>query len=266
MEYYKSPEKKHRTPLASPPSRIVLRPVVSKKRPTKPRISIQNSFSNPTSSISLMIKNPLSSPKCDANIDSYKELSEISTKMTNFTGKVKNIPNDDKKFQIEFKFYLEILNRISKQVHPFHKIIEEITKNLSKYINTPVVKTDEDYQEINEKLIKKLEVLSSENIEFYKKNEELKKEIGIIKKGILFSEDSHAIEKLLKELAVKSEYISKCNNEINEYKFREYQFLKKTDSVKEAKTMMNATMNATIKRSQSIKIVPKLLFAKGNIS
>ena len=243
-------------------SKLNAKPMVTKKRSTNSRkgthinTRITSSASNLTINCSLLNNTLLAPNKCE------KDIVEIEQQLNLFVAKHDNIHADEKKFQIELKFYLDILSKIRILINPYDNIIKLIVKNLSKYTEPSIFKTDEDFKVQNEKLLNKLEVLSSENIEYYKKNEELRKEMSLMKKTIVYSDTQRAIELLLKELSAKSEHIRKCNNEIQEYKLREYQILKRVEKNSQSNLAFEAGLNrkAACHRSQSIKIIPRFSF------
>ena len=243
-------------------SKLKAKPLITKKRSSNSRISmlcnprISSSTSNLTLNYSSLSPNLLVPNPCD------NDIIEIEQQLNFFVAKLDFIHIDEKKFQTELKFYLEMLSRIQNYIRPYDYVINVIVKNLSKYITASIFKTDEDFKVQNEKLLNKLEALSLENIEYYKKNEELKKEVTLMKRTIVYSDTQRAVEVLLKELSAKSEYISKCNNEIQEYKQREYQILKRIERNDQTNLTFETGLSKrnACNRSQSIKVIPRISF------
>ena len=201
---------------------------------------------------------------------SDKDFSELKLKFDRFMKKI-NGQKDEQKLSIELKYYASILSTLGNLIKPFGMMLKMIADNLNKYIEVFDNKSKDDYKMLNDKLMHKLEVLSAENIEFYKKNEELKKELVLLKKTIVYNDAHFAIENLLKELTVKSDYITKCNNEIQEYKIREYDLMRRLESNKELFIRSNKRMSTQgaqnpIVRSQSIMSIPRISLGQNDSS
>lgn len=177
----------------------------------------------------------------------------------------KNMTNEDKVLRSEYMYFLETLRKMCEMVKPYDKILEKIIEGLGKYASMINLKPSDDCKDTNEKLMQKLKVLSAENIEFYKKNEDLKKELILVRKTVVYNETHFAIENLIKELSVKSDYISRCNKEINEYKARELHLLKllgNRNTLMSPETVMDIGKRPGefCKRSESIKNIPLICF------
>ncbi|OMJ76756.1 hypothetical protein SteCoe_23818 [Stentor coeruleus] len=198
-----------------------------------------------------------------------EKADKIESKMNEHLKSFKNMTNDDKKLRSEYAYFLEMLRKMCELVKPYDKILEKIVDGLGKYGTMINMKPSDDCRDANEKLMQKLKVLSAENIEFYKKNEDLKKELSLVRKTVVYNETHFAIENLLKELSVKSDYISRSNKEINEYKARELHLLKLLGN----RGMMSPDIVIDIgkrsdefcKRSQSIKSIPLICFKADNV-
>ncbi|OMJ86617.1 hypothetical protein SteCoe_11832 [Stentor coeruleus] len=260
--------------LLSPPQALQSknRIIVIKKRASKVVHSLQSTswLSNTSSAQSLIIENPHKiHDKSFGLLEKHDSIEKLEQNLKDFLKTLEKLPNQGKKLKSEFKYYIETLKNLSKILEPYDKLIEKIALGLEKYIKIIAEKSSDDYKAINEKLMQKLQVLSSENIDFYKKNEELKKELSLVRKTVVFNEAHFAIESLLKELSVKSDYISKCNKEINEYKAREIQILKMLENRNllspDIGNESSSRDKKLCKRSQSIKNIPLISFKVGKI-
>lgn len=243
------------------------RRIIIKKRASKVVHSLQSTswLSNTSSAQSLIIENPHKiSDKSFSSFEKHDSIEKLEQNLKDFLKALEKLPNKDKKLKSEFKLYLETLKNLSKILEPYDKLLGKIAIGLEKYLSIIAEKSADDYKAINEKLMQKLQVLSSENIEFYKKNEELKKELSLVRKTVIYNEAHFAIESLLKELSVKSDYISKCNKEINEYKAREIQILKMLENRNllspDIGNESSSRDKKMCKRSQSIKNIPLISF------
>lgn len=244
------------------------RQLIVKKRASKIINPLQTHswISSTSSAPSLIIEKPEKKLKISFNSNIERDNYEtVETRMLDFLKSLDKVPNEEKRLKSEFKFYVETLKKICKSLTPYDKIIEKVIEGLSKYLAVMNFKTSDDFRAINEKLMQKLKVLSAENIEFYKKNEDLKKELILVRKTVVYNETHYAIESLLKELSVKSDYISKCNNEINEYKIRELQLLKRLENRNmmaspDSANELSTRAEKICKRSQSIKNIPLIKF------
>ena len=215
----------------------------------KPKIPVVRHSLLNTSLSSLSCSQHLS-PFANSNANSHENAYvELKSKLDIFL-KGLELRNFENTFKIELKYYADLLMNLSSLVTPYGKILSIIALNISKiFFEVDKIKENE-YKSSNEKLLKKLETLSGENIEFYRKNQELKKELSLLRKSITFNESHATVETLMREIAVKSEYITKYTQQINEYKIREYDLLKRTEGRPEL---------SQVKRSQSIKYIPRLL-------
>ena len=139
------------------------------------------------------------------HISEDEKILQINESFNKFIEDLQKIPNENQKFLAEYKFYTELLSKISSNFKPFCEILSTISCNLSKHFHNINLKQAEDYKQQNKKLIQKLKTLSEENIEFLKKNENLKNEISLIKKSIVYNE-TQSIENLVQELIAKNNY------------------------------------------------------------
>ncbi|OMJ95078.1 hypothetical protein SteCoe_1617 [Stentor coeruleus] len=244
------------------------RQLIVKKRASKNINPLQTHswISSTSSAPSLIIEKHKKKQKIPFNLTlEHDNYEVIETRMLDFLKNLEKVPNEEKRLKSEFKFYVETLKKICKSLAPYDKVIEKVIEGLSKYLTVMNFKTSDDFKAVNEKLMQKLKLLSAENIEFYKKNEDLKKELILVRKTVVYNETHYAIESLLKELSVKSDYISKCNNEINEYKIRELQLLKRLENRNmlvspDSANELSTRAEKICKRSQSIKNIPLISF------
>jgi hypothetical protein len=203
--------------------------------------------------------------------DFYSECSILQHSLNEFIKNRNTVLNLQEKFVTELKFYIKIIKRLSQVCQPHNTIFETIATGLQEYANVSIFISNPELKQINDSLKDKLNKLSSENIEFYKKIQELQKEMTLVKKSMAYHEKSYVVESLLKEIAVKSDYISKCNNEINEYKAREVELMKKIETrvntpIPKEFSIDFSSKRDYFRRSQTIKSIPKLSFITDSIN
>ena len=236
--------------------------ITCKKKQVNPRVSLKPLLSSVISSTENLISdyslnNSLILPQTPIQ---DKEYLELKLKFDEFLKQISN-EKDENRFSTELKCYTCIILSIGNIIKPYGIILKTIAENLNKYIENYDHKSNVEYKIQNDKLMHKLEVLSAENIEFYKRIEELKNELSLKKKVIAFNEAPLAMEHLIKEIAMQSDYITKCNNEIQEYKTREYDLLKKLEFNKDMliKSKKNKKdCDSPLKRAQTLFAIPRL--------
>jgi hypothetical protein len=238
---------------------------VIKKRASKIMLPLENWTTNSIVQTAEIDNNKKTGKNLSWTLKEKEKAGKIEVNMNAHLKNFKNMTNEDRVFRSEYLYFLETLKKICELVKPYDKILEKVIEGLGKYASMINVKPSDDCKDVNEKLMQKLKVLSAENIEFYKRNEDLKKELNLVRKTVVYNETHFAIENLIKELSIKSDYISRCNKEINEYKARELHLLKllgNRNALMSPETVLDIGKRPGefCKRSQSIKNIPLICF------
>jgi predicted RNase H-like nuclease (RuvC/YqgF family) len=227
-------------------------------RPTKLSQSIIDApKSGISSNLSISMKNDNSKESLSA---ASMTLEEIQNKLDGLQTDTENIQVDERKIMTNIKVYINLLLNMCDHIKPYEKIVSQIATSLDKLTDTIELASDNFYKIQNDKLIKKLKILSDENIQFYKQNEDLKKDVFIARKTIGYYETNSNIEKLFKEVSAKTEFIKKISDELQEFKDRESLMLEKISALGYNELLENFYdyKNFRCKRSQTFKVVPQL--------